>query len=58
MKNTEEITLEQLKKQIDQASSDHSLPPKIRELLSTSQGMIQGLSDQLEDALKINQKLV
>jgi transposase len=53
-----EITLNQLKTRIDEARSDHSLPPKVDQLLSMLWVTAQGLNDQLTEALEANQELV
>ena len=57
-KKTEKITLDQLKARIDEARSDHSLPPKVDQLLSMLWVTTQGLNDQLKEALEANQELV
>jgi transposase len=53
-----EITLNQLKTRIDETRSDHSLPPKVDQLLSMLWVTVQGLNDQLAEALEANQELV
>jgi transposase len=57
MSENDEITLEQLKEQIDQAKHDESLPPWVSLLLSMLWVTLHGLNKQLESILHTNQEL-
>lgn len=57
MSKNDEITLEQLKEQIDQAKRDESLPAWVSLLLSMVWVMLQGLNKQLEGSLQTLQEV-